>query len=120
LKRCLNQHRLTNIKYANLATIIESFRPLLAEHGLCLLQAPTGSKDEMFMTSLLCHESGEWMQFKTPMVTSLKDPQTVGSAITYFRRYCVSSILNIASDESDDDGKRATDAMQKEEAKKTN
>ena len=60
------------------------------------------------MTTLLLHESGEWIE-SDPVVTKAEkiNAQGAGSAITYLRRYSLSAILNISS-EDDDDGNRVS------------
>lgn len=87
-------------KYASLTTIIEHITLPLSESGLCYTQFP----DESGLTTVLMHsETGEYIQATYQMpVSKVNDPQAVGSAITYARRYALGAILGLAIDEDDD------------------
>lgn len=91
-------------KYANLDSIWEACKTLMSEHGLSISQFPAGDNE---LTSILMHSSGEWLEATTKMNLAKTDPQGHGSAITYMRRYAMSAILGIVTDE-DDDGNQAS------------
>jgi len=105
-------------KYASLDTIWETIRKPLSENGLSIAQTmdvecyeETAQPFSVLETTLY-HTSGEWisgMQLVNPVKN---DPQGLGSAITYARRYSLSAILGLVSDD-DDDANTAT----KQEAK---
>ena len=89
--------------YAPLDEILKEFRPLLAGHGLAIMQLPSGDGQSISVSTLLIHESGEYIQ--SPPLNlrpESSDPQGAGSAITYARRYSLSAVLGIASEEDDD------------------
>lgn len=90
--------------YASLSNILESIKEPLIESGLSLLQFPTG---DYGLTTILLHESGEYLKSEYSMKPVKDDPQGRGSAITYARRYAIASILSLNIDE-DDDGNTAT------------
>jgi len=93
-------------KYADLAELIRATRPALSKNGLVIVQSPRLSERAAQVTTMLLHSSGEWLadDLELPAAQGAKfDAQTVGSAITYARRYAYQSILNIAG-EVDDDG----------------
>ena len=95
-------------KYAPLNEILNDVRPLLAKYGLSVLQMPSGDDSEVHITTLLMHQSGEWIEScPLKMKPAKNDPQGIGSAITYGRRYALAAILGISS-EDDDDGNVAT------------
>ena len=94
--------------YADLADVIEAYREPLSKHGLAVVQPMIQRDGHMVLMTLLLHSSGEWLASEFPIAAYAK-PQEQGSAITYARRYAVSSLLGIAA-EDDDDGKRAQDA----------
>jgi len=95
-------------KYAPLSEILNVTRPLLSKHGLSVLQMPSGDSQETSITTLLMHESGEWIESDPLTMKSAKnDAQGAGSVITYARRYSLSAILGISS-EDDDDGNGAS------------
>ncbi len=91
-------------RYAPLADVLHMVRPLLAKHGLSLVQAPGGDGELIEITTMLLHTSGEWLEFPPVVLKAERaTPQGAGSAMTYGRRYGVSGVLAIAS-EDDDDG----------------
>ena len=91
-------------KYASLANILDTIQKPLSECGLAITQFPDGDA----LTTLIIHaESGEWMESSYVMpVAKQNDPQAMGSAMTYARRYALGSILNLNIDD-DDDGEKA-------------
>lgn len=94
-------------KYAPLDEVLNTVRPILSKHGLSVIQAPSTEDNNIVITTILLHESGEFIE---PEPLKLKmdkvSAQGAGSSITYARRYALSSILGIASEE-DDDGNHA-------------
>ncbi|HHV27942.1 MAG TPA: ERF family protein [Tissierellia bacterium] len=95
-------------KYAPLQDVLNIVRPLLSRHGLSIIQIPQGDGANVSVSTLLLHESGEWIELE-PLVLKADKPtaQGAGSAITYARRYSLSAVLGISS-EDDDDGNHAT------------
>jgi hypothetical protein len=95
-------------RYASLDTIIDEVRPLLAKHGLSVLQFPGGDGEKFTLRSMLVHESGEWIESEPLTMRPVKnDPQGIGSCNTYARRYSLSSLLSLNTGE-DDDGNNAS------------
>lgn len=110
-------------KYADLSAISEACRPALLENGIAVIQSPTlGPEGEsgIGISTRLVHESGEWIEsgFVMPVAKS-NDPQAVGSAITYGRRYQLAGMCGV-NQEDDDGNAAATPAPKKKPvAKKT-
>lgn len=96
--------------YADLASVLGAVVPVLCKNGLALSQITRWDSDKLVMSldTRLLHTSGEWISGTYPLPTAAK-PQEMGSAITYARRYSVTAILGIAT-EDDDDGQAAQDA----------
>jgi hypothetical protein len=90
--------------YASLPHIISEVAEPLEKAGLILSQFPNGDG----LTTMLIHaESGEFiLATYTLQVVRQNDPQAQGSAISYARRYAITSVLNLAI--SDDDAEAAT------------
>jgi hypothetical protein len=90
-------------KYATLQNIVESTRDVLRKHGLAVIQT-FGETDGTYINLIttLLHESGEAFSGTLTMRPSKVDPQGLGSATTYARRYALSAILGIVTDEDDD------------------
>jgi len=89
-------------KYATLDTIWETIRKPLSESGLSIAQTMNVFGDKSLLETTLYHNSGEWIS-GTQLVNPIKDdPQSLGSAISYARRYSLSALLGIVADEDDD------------------
>ena len=103
--------------YADLPAIFEAINPLMKKHGLGFTQLMQGTSLE---TRIFHVESGEYLQSfaDIPQDVQLKGMnnfQVAGSAITYFRRYALSSALGLVTDKDTDAGgeqapKKITDA----------
>jgi len=96
-------------KYATLENVIETAREALTKSGLSFSQFPCGENE---LTTILMHESGEFLQSTVKMSPKDNTPQGQGSAITYMRRYALSAILGLATEE-DDDGNSASNTKSK-------
>lgn len=95
-------------KYASLAEVIDTIRPVTAKHGIAIIQLPAYRDDiGPVLVTRIMHHSGEWMEDEYRLNPVKEDPQGYGSAITYARRYTLPGILMIASEE-DDDGNAAS------------
>ena len=89
-------------KYATLDAVIKAVKPIMAKNGLAVIQGNELDQNGVVVTTLLTHSSGEWVESKLYLPVTKQDPQGYGSAITYGRRYALSAILGISSDEDDD------------------
>jgi hypothetical protein len=95
-------------KYADLGAVLEAILPALNRAGLSLIQSPSYDGSLVGVTSVLLHESGEWMEATLHMKPVKMDPQGIGSCITYARRYAALAIAGAAPE--DDDGNAASAA----------
>lgn len=94
--------------YADLSSVWESCREALAKNGLCVIQGNSvGPANTLIVETILIHESGQWVQSELCLPLSKSDPQGVGSAMTYGRRYGLAAIIGIVAD-ADDDGNEAS------------
>lgn len=93
-------------KYASLAACFDAVKPLHAQ-GIAVLQPPVPhGADGVCVATLLIHSSGEWIRGELYMPAAKRDPQGFGSALSYARRYCLTSTVGLATD--DDDGADAS------------
>jgi len=93
--------------YASLADVSEAVLPLLGRNGLAFVCMPTlNDAGHLVLDYRLMHESGEELEGQWPL-PSAAQPQQVGSAITYARRYVLCALVGVAPDD-DDDGQAAT------------
>ena len=94
-------------KYADLGAIWDACRDALQANGLSVAQVPTtGAAGLPCLDTILMHSSGQWLSGQYPITPIKNDPQGVGSAITYARRYALQAIVGICAD-LDDDGEAA-------------
>jgi hypothetical protein len=87
--------------YADLAQISRALLPILGDLGLSFTAKPTLIDGRFVLAYKLLHSSGESEDGEYPLPTS-GSPQSVGSAITYARRYCLCAVTGVAPDEDDD------------------
>jgi len=83
--------------YASLTQILSEVKPLLTECGLILIQ-PISL--EGVGTTIIDVETNEKIETVISLPTNLS-PQQLGSAITYFRRYTLASLLALEIDDDD-------------------
>ena len=94
--------------YAPLPATLDGVRPVLAEHGLALMQSAESVDGRPAIVTRLVHTSGEWIESSPFALKPQKDdPQGFGGAITYARRYSLEAFLGISGD-TDDDGHYAS------------
>ena len=91
--------------YADLASVMDACRGPLSSNGLSYTQLPGNRGDEVTVTTILMHTSGQWVRSTVGVVPAKTDAQGLGSVITYLRRYSLSGIAGIA--QIDDDGNAA-------------
>lgn len=94
-------------KYADLGAVWDAVRQPLADHGFGVIQAPQFDGDTMWLETTLLHVSGAEKVSRYPLRPMKQDPQGYGSALSYARRYSLSSVLGVVAD-LDDDGNAAS------------
>ena len=87
-------------KYFDINKLLEHVEPILNNHGLFVVQPIQGDK----VTTMIMDENGFSIESSINMQI-LADPQKMGSAITYYRRYTLQSLLALQAE--DDDGNHA-------------
>lgn len=92
-------------KYADLAEVLNTIRPVFAKHGLSIVQSPSFDGQCAHVTTLLAHKSGGYLTDKASCVPGKTDGQGIGAATTYLRRYAAAAFAGIAQE--DDDGESA-------------
>ena len=105
-------------KYADLESVWDACRGLLAENGLAVIQLPgktivntvvANDKEivigEMSLTTILAHSSGEWISQQMSVPMSKIDAQGAGSCISYMRRYALAAVVGVV--QADDDANAA-------------
>jgi len=99
-------------RYATLDTIWDTIRKPLSDNGLSVTQTMNfvaSEKPLHILDTTLYHTSGEWISGSMILNPVKDDPQGLGSAISYARRYSLSAILGIVADEDDDANEATTE-----------
>jgi ERF superfamily protein len=104
--------------YSDYGSVLEVVKGPLNENGILVLQPHVNDPGQPYVETILIHaESGEFLSSCTPVVCAkANDPQAMGSAITYARRYGLQSLLSIPSEDDDGNagsGKTGVSAMPK-------
>jgi len=93
-------------KYADLSSCWDAIREPFSANGLSVVQLTEQSPDMVVVETILMHSSGQWIAGKLSMKPVKTDPQSIGSCLTYARRYGLCAITGIAPE--DDDGNHAS------------
>lgn len=93
-------------KYADLAAVVEAVVPALNAAGVAVIQFPSYDGRMVNVTTTLIHESGSAVTSELALLPSKGDPQGIGSAVTYARRYALLAMTGAAPE--DDDGNAAS------------
>jgi hypothetical protein len=88
-------------KYADLSEVINVSKSILAEHGLSILQLPSFSEGQVHVETVITHSTGEFISDVLSLPVAKQDAQSVGSAITYARRYSWAAICGLAQEDDD-------------------
>lgn len=114
-------------KYADYNSVLEACKDALNNQGIVILQPHKtiveGESQIAFVETVLLHESGEFVSSETKIEVAKKnDPQALGSAISYARRYGLQSLVSLPTSDDDDGEKamsrsKASDFKKKEEKK---
>jgi len=102
-------------KYADLGSVIQAVKAPFAAHGLSYVQFPVSGESSVGVVTRLMHSSGEWLEQEYFIPLGKMDAQSVGSCLSYARRYSLQAIAGIPS--ADDDGNAATQAAPKLQTK---
>lgn len=96
-------------KYLNLATLLKNIKPIFEKHGIAFSQKVTfdstgdGRQTLGTVETIIFDENEQQTVCEYPFFVT-GDPQQVGSAITYARRYSLTTVLGIFPDKDDDGG----------------
>ena len=92
-------------QYATLASVRDTVIPPLARHEIACVQAPSTTAEGVLVETRLVHSSGQWMACTMGAAPKDYSAQSIGSTVTYLRRYGLMALAGIAPE--DDDGNAA-------------
>ena len=111
-------------KYSDFNSVLEACKGPLNNNGISILQPhkmivlPEGNF--MVVETILLHESGEYISGETKVeVAKAHDPQALGSAQTYAKRYGLQSIVSLPSEDDDGEGAMNRNSKPSQPAKPT-
>lgn len=93
-------------RYAGLSSVWSACKEALTKNGLAVIQTMDAASGHLMLLTTLVHSSGQWIRSSVPVNPTKNDPQALGSAITYMRRYSLAAIAGVTTD--DDDGNCAS------------
>ena len=108
-KNAKNPHFKNN--YADINALIEAVEPVLLKYNLILMQP---IENGCVVTRIVDCEDGQSVE-SSLMLPQIQDPQKLGSAVTYFRRYTLQSLMSLQAE--DDDANTATQAIKTQKPK---
>lgn len=92
-------------RYADLADIVRASRPALTKYGLSVIHQILPNEDGASMLHcILCHSSGQFIRTSMRILPVKNDIQSLGSCITYLKRYTYAAITGVICSDDDDDG----------------
>ena len=98
-------------KYADLASVYDAIKKPLVDNGFAYFHGMVAGEDgQQYVETLLMHASGGVFKTQLPAINRKGDMMGLGSAITYAKRYGISMVIGLASEEDDD----AKDASKKD------
>jgi hypothetical protein len=93
-------------KYASLGSVTKAIQPILKKYGLSYTQIVEGEGGNIGVTTVLMHESGEWIESHISMSLGEEKgkslAQAAGGIITYLRRYSLSALFGVYAEEDTD------------------
>lgn len=91
--------------YAPLSEVLKAVRPALARNGIAILQFPRTRMGSVVVRTMLAYKN-QWIYNELAAYIPDQSPQTVGSCVTFMRRYGLQSLVGVAAG-YDDDGESA-------------
>lgn len=107
-KTSVNPH--LKSKYADLAEVLQTARPVLSKHGLSLVQGVSYGDRQVHVKTRLLHKSGQYIEDMISIPVPKEDAQGVGTGTSYGRRYGATAIIGMSQDDDDGESIKATAA----------
>ena len=88
-------------KYFDINGLLEEIKPKLSECGLVVIQR---IMDQTLVSEVIDADDGSMISSVCPLPANISDPQKMGSAITYMRRYSLQALLALEGEDDDAEG----------------
>ena len=93
-------------RYADLAEVLNTVRPVFARHGLAIIQSVSSDQQLVTVATTIAHKEGGFVTSSMSCTSPTSKIQDLGSMVTYLRRYSVAAMTCIS--QADDDGNAAS------------
>ena len=103
--------------YADLVSVVKASRDALCDNGLSITQRIDKEDGRLVMFTRLGHSSGQWMESIIPINPPNSNIQTLGSYLTYLRRYAYAALVCVVASDEDDDAEKVAEEERKKEKK---
>ena len=91
--------------YADIGDVLAAVLPVFAKHGLSVMQPTRISEGAIILVTRIAHKAGGVIESEYPVCSLNGNHQAMGSAMTYARRYALTSLIGIAAvDDTDGEG----------------
>jgi hypothetical protein len=107
-------------KYADLESVWDACRKPLADNGLSVVQTVSASEGTVSVTTMLMHSSGQCIQDTLRLNPKDPTPQSLGSCISYGRRYSLASMVGVYQTDDDAEAAQGRAATRSNDTKKSN
>lgn len=104
-------------KYADLESVWNACRDALHANDIAVVQGAHSIDGKPHMETKLIHSSGQWLTSFWELVPTKPDPQAMGSAISYMRRYSLAAMVGVLTEDDDGNAASASKAKGKAETK---
>lgn len=108
-KSAINSH--FKNRYADLAEVLNTVRPVFARHGLAIIQSVSSDQQLVTVATTIAHKEGGFVTSSMSCTSPTSKIQDLGSMVTYLRRYSVAAMTCIS--QADDDGNAASQRLAK-------
>ena len=89
-------------KYAALPDVLDGIKEALAKNGLAVMQPTIIAGSVIVLITRIAHSSGQFIESEYPVCSITGEHQKMGAAMTYARRYALTSLVGVAADEDAD------------------
>lgn len=89
--------------YADFTSIVRASRPALSKHGLSICQPSYFADGSVVVTTMMLHDSGQFMASTIRLKVTDADPKKIGSAFTYAKRYGYAGMTGVTCEDEDED-----------------
>lgn len=101
------KNEFTKKNYADFQSVVEAVRSVLAENKMGFTQMLSRDESGTVLITRIFHESGQWYESSATVKSVKEDPQSLGAAITYMKRYALQAALGVIAADEDSDAEKA-------------